>query len=949
MVFKPFKSPLIRKPETTGDGKTQDIPAQNPVQKDDPAPVTETRPTPSEPRKPLHQVRNVGTESGGKIAPAPEPIKLLGDERFFNALWRKPSAKKNKTWDGDGVLTARAGLVTLQDVGGKDMGRGRFEGELEPGKMLYVGGKEVEIDSEIPRREYLAGKNVLQATKPTQTSKGSRKPPLIALKNSEDQISRSLGRTGSLKRGASALDGDNKGHSGFGAYKKPYLDDSVLPTHPIKVVPRHDPEAPGALVMPRPVSVPDGKQIVDVVVDPLLTKSLRPHQREGVQFLYECVMGMRSFNGEGAILADEMGMGKTLQTIALLWTLLKQNPIYGAPPVIKKALIVCPVTLINNWRKEFRKWLGNERIGVFVFDDNRKRLTDFTKGKSYSIMIVGYEKLRTAQEGLTKGAGVDIIIADEGHRLKTLSNKSGQAIQSLNAAKRVILSGTPIQNDLSEFFAAVDLVNPGILGTFKAFIREFETPIVRSRQPEATRKEIEKGESRSEELRDLTSKFILRRTADILAKYLPPKTEYVLFCNPTRSQANIYQAVLASPIFQSAMGNAESALQLITILKKLCNSPSLLTAKNNNNAPGDTITALLASLPQNLIRHFSPSASAKIRVLDQILDNMRTKTTEKIVLVSNYTSTLNLLANLLSSLGLPFLRLDGSTPTQKRQPLVDDFNRLPADKCFAFLLSAKAGGMGLNLIGASRLVLFDVDWNPATDIQAMARIHRDGQKHHCRIYRVILKGSLEEKIWQRQVTKIGLADSVMEHKNSVAQFSSAELRDLFRLDEESRCQTHDLLACECGGKGIVSSSSSGTATPNLKPGDGEDEGSDPEISESSNAPSDDEPDFPKLVKASEVDMKAQERAIRDSSRRGRKQKNSMHQSLAQYAHIDPAVLASAEEEDEFAAIVDDDVLLSLLKDECNRIGYIFKKANGAEVESEDTTTAGALAPANEAE
>lgn len=846
---------------------------------------------------------------------------------------RKPSAKKNKTWDGDGILTVRAGYVTLRDVGGKDMGRAMFEAELEPGKMLYVGGKEVEVDSEIPRKEYLAGKNIVQATTPKPTTlKKTRKTPLSALKNSDDQNSKTLGRTGSLKRGPSALDGDGKGHSGFGAYKKPYLDDSILPTHPAKVVPRHDPTAPGALVMPRPTSVPDGKQVVDVVVDPLLTKSLRQHQREGVQFLYECVMGMRSFNGEGAILADDMGMGKTLQTIALLWTLLKQSPIYGAPPVIKKALIVCPVTLINNWRKEFRKWLGNERIGVFVFDDKRKRLTDFTKGKSYSIMIVGYEKLRTAQEGLAKGAGVDIIIADEGHRLKTLTNKSGQAIQSLNAAKRVILSGTPIQNDLSEFFAAVDLVNPGILGTFKAFIREFETPIVRSRQPEATRKEIEKGESRSEELRELTSKFILRRTADILAKYLPPKTEYVLFCNPTRSQATIYQAVLASPLFQSAMGNSESALQLITILKKLCNSPSLLTAKNNTS-PSETITSLLASLPQNLMRHFSPSASAKVRVLDQMLDSMRSNTSEKIVLVSNYTSTLNLLANLLTSLGLPFLRLDGSTPAQKRQPLVDDFNRLPADKCFAFLLSAKAGGMGLNLIGASRLVLFDVDWNPATDIQAMARIHRDGQKHHCRIYRVILKGSLEEKIWQRQVTKIGLADSVMEHKNSVAQFSTAELRDLFRLDEESRCQTHDLLGCECGGKGIVASSSSEVTTPNPKTD--EDGNSDSELS----ALSDEEPDFPKLVKASEVDMEEQERSIRESSRRGRKQKDSMHQSLAQYAHIDPSILASAESEEDMAAIIDDDVLISLLKDECNRIGYIFKKMNVAEVKSQDTVAA----------
>ncbi|KAJ5648969.1 DNA repair and recombination protein [Penicillium longicatenatum] len=931
MVFKPFKPPLIRKPETTQPAQEHNPSSKAPVQQEDATPGTETRPRPSAVRKPLHQVRNVGKESVGKVTPTPEALKLVGDERFFNALWRKPSAKKNKTWDGDGILTARAGYVTLRDVGGRDMGRAMFEAELEPGKMLYVGGKEVEVDSEIPRREYLAGKNIAQATNPAPTPvKKSRKNPLATVKNGDDQDSKALGRTGSLKRGAPALDGDGKGHSGFGAYKKPYLDNSVLPNHSVKVVPRHDPTAPGALVMTRPASVPDGKQIVDVVVDPLLTKSLRQHQREGVQFLYECVMGMRSFNGEGAILADDMGMGKTLQTIALLWTLLKQNPIYGAPPVIKKALIVCPVTLINNWRKEFRKWLGNERIGVFVFDDKRKRLTDFTKGKSYSIMIVGYEKLRTAQEGLARGAGVDIIIADEGHRLKTLSNKSGQAIQSLNAAKRVILSGTPIQNDLSEFFAAVDLVNPGILGTFKAFIREFETPIVRSRQPEATRKEIEKGESRSEELRELTSKFILRRTADILAKYLPPKTEYVLFCNPTRSQATIYQAVLASPLFQSAMGNSESALQLITILKKLCNSPSLLTAKNNSS-PSETITSLLASLPQNLMRHFSPSASAKVRVLDQILDSMRLNTSEKIVLVSNYTSTLNLLANLLTSLGLPFLRLDGSTPAQKRQPLVDDFNRLPADKCFAFLLSAKAGGMGLNLIGASRLVLFDVDWNPATDIQAMARIHRDGQKHHCRIYRVILKGSLEEKIWQRQVTKIGLADSVMEHKNSVAQFSTAELRDLFRLDEESRCQTHDLLGCDCGGKGIVATPSSEITTPNPKTD--EDGVSDSELSELS----EEEPDFPKLVKASEVDMEEQERSIRDSSRRGRKQKDSMHQSLAQYAHIDPSIIANAEHEEEMAAVIDDDVLLSLLKDECNRIGYIFKKVNSAEVESKDTT------------
>ena len=807
----------------------------------------------------------------------------------------------------------------MRDVSGKDMGQTMYEQELEPGKMLYVSGKEVEVDSEISSRDYISRRDQSENSQPKPTT-----PPLpkrVLLSSQRKSSTRVLNNT-----------------TRSSAYKKLFPNVRVVQADPERIVPRHDPNAPEALVMPRPSSVPSGKHIVDVVVDPLLAKSLRQHQREGVRFLYECVMGMRDFNGEGAILADEMGLGKTLQTIALLWTLLKQNPIHGDPPVIKKALIVCPVTLINNWRKEFRKWLGNERIGVFVYDDKRKRLTDFTKGKAYSIMIVGYEKLRTVQDGLAKGAGVDIIIADEGHRLKTLQNKSGQAIQSLNAMKRIILSGTPIQNDLKEFFAAVDLVNPGILGTFKAFIRDFETPIVRSRQPDATKKDIEKGESRNEDLRELMSKFILRRTGDVLAKYLPPKSEYVLFCTPTRTQANIYQAVLASPIFQCALGNTESALQLITILKKLCNSPSLLSAKNNDNSPNETIAALLSSLPPNLSRHFSPSASAKVRVLDQILDSMRQNTSEKIVLVSNYTSTLNLLATLLTSLGLPFLRLDGSTPAQKRQALVDDFNRLPASSCFAFLLSAKAGGTGLNLIGASRLVLFDVDWNPATDIQAMARIHRDGQKHHCRIYRVILKGSLEEKIWQRQVTKLGLADSVMEHKNNVSQFSTAELRDLFRLDEESRCQTHDLLGCGCGGKGVISSpTSSGSMTPSGESRNGEE--SDSALSELSDVLSEDDlPSFPPLRKASEVDMAAQERAIREKSSRGRKQKDNMHQSLALYAHIDPSLLSTGtEEEEEIAAAVDDDVLMSLLRDECNRIGYIFKKSSGAEVESRTST------------
>ena len=795
------------------------------------------------------------------------------------------------------------------------MGRAACNSPHLPGSTLSIGGKEVEVDCVITKRDFLSRKLTLptSAVKRVPSSEEKVVPkqavPSATRKEVDVQDARKRLNVAAPRSSASKA-----------GYKNPMLQKSApVKREGSKPVPRHDPNAPGALVMKRPGRVPQGKEIVDVVLDPILGQHLREHQREGVKFLYECVMGMRDFDGQGAILADEMGLGKTLQTIALLWTLLKQNPIYEEAPVIKKALIVCPVTLINNWRKEFRKWLGNGRIGVFVADGTKTRLTDFTMGKIYNVMIIGYEKLRTVQEELKKGAGIDIVIADEGHRLKTAQNKSAQAIKALNTPRRIILSGTPIQNDLSEFFIMADFVNPSLLGTFKTFMKEFEGPIVRSRQPEAKRKDIEKGEAQSAELAGLTVPFILRRTAEILSKYLPAKTEYVLFCKPTRAQSSVYRHVLASPAFQSALGNSEASLQLITVLKKVCNSPSLLTPKASTEAPcNPTIKTLLSAIPPSLPQ--SAAGSGKLRVLDQLLHNLHTTTTEKVVLVSNYTSTLDLISTLLVSLSYPFLRLDGSTPSAKRQSLVDQFNRTPASTCFAFLLSAKSGGTGLNLIGASRLVLFDVDWNPSTDLQAMARIHRDGQRRECRIYRLLTQGALDEKIFQRQVTKLGLADSVMDSKASVASFSREELRDLFRLDEGARCQTHELLGCLCRGRGVpvVTDNCADTA-------DGDEEGYE----------EDDLPDLPTLVKASQLDMEAQERRIREAAVASRRKAGaSKMQSLMQYLHIDTSGTAAESDagvdgdvDGELEALVDDEVLLSVLKGEGNGVRFVLAKTS----------------------
>lgn len=550
---KKFVPPLLRKPTAAPD---------------DEPPAKKSRveyPTASQPagtrmlkitstRKPLLLVRNATLaepSAGAASSASPSaPAASTATEGYYNVLWRKKTTKKHKTFDGDGILIVSAGYAILQDTSGKDLGRTMMKALPALGDLVSISGKDVEIDSPLSKADYLAGRPFLRAAAAVE--------PLTA--------------------GFQAVSAT--GFFGAKAFKTPLLGSTVLVnTHGKEPTPRHDPTAEGALVMlrPDPKAVPAGKKVVDVVVDPYLTQHLRPHQRDGVKFLYEAVMGMKQFDGQGAILADEMGLGKTLQTIALLWTLLKQNPVHGEQPVVKKALIVCPVTLINNWRKEFRKWLGKERIGVFVAD-SKANLRDFTHGKVYSMMIIGYEKLQKVQAELRK-THIDIVIADEGHRLKTEKNKSAQAIRGLNTKRRVILSGTPLQNDLHEFYIMVDFVNPGLLESYATFRKEFETPIVKSRQPGVSSKDVEKGKARGAELARLTKMFVLRRTAEILAEYLPPKTEYVVFCRPSPKQVKVYKAILENPAFEGAYRSPDTSLLLITMLKKLCNSPGLLADK----------------------------------------------------------------------------------------------------------------------------------------------------------------------------------------------------------------------------------------------------------------------------------------------------------------------------------------------------------------------------------
>ncbi|KAI9808215.1 MAG: hypothetical protein M1825_004672 [Sarcosagium campestre] len=944
MLNKPFKCPVIRGPtgsnETRVNESVEGPPAKRQRQN---GPTYEVNAVRLPKRPSLNDPVTISACDGIALPDAD------GLDASYTVLWRKFTAKKHKVWDGDGVLTTRGGFAHLRDISGKQMGKIAFNSPLLPGSTLSIAGKEVEVDSVLTRNE--ARDEIAPAEHlPKERHDSDTVAPKVGLHSRPFKKPQSCVTLPEDKSAAfrvppklhppRILTSAPKSNENVmrNRFKNPLLSNNVLTQrNSSKPTPRHDPCHAQALVMSRLKSAPRGKQTVDVVVDPVLCKHLREHQREGVKFMYECVMSMRAVDGQGAILADEMGLGKTLQTIALLWTLLKQNPVHGDAPVIRKALIVCPVTLINNWRKEFRKWLGNEVIGVYVADDSKKSVRSFTLSKAYSVMIIGYEKLRNVQDDLRAGNGIDLVVADEGHRLKTAKNKSAEAIKSLNTFRRIILSGTPIQNDLSEFFEMVDFVNPGILGKYSVFRKRFETPILKSRQPSAQQKDIEHGEEMSQELAGLTKPFILRRTAEILSKYLPPKTEYVLFCKPTSAQARIYRAILSSPVFGNVLGSPEASLQLITTLKKVCNSPTLIAGGSMaSGAENSNVSALLSSIPSSISHTAAIVSSTKLRVLDALLKSVRSETSEKVVLVSNYTSMLDILQSHLTANSLSYVRMDGSTPASKRQDIVDRFNRTPANVCFAFLLSAKSGGAGLNLIGASRLVLFDADWNPSTDLQAMARIHRDGQKREVHIYRLLVGGALDEKVWQRQITKTGLADSVMDQKSNTSSFSTDELRNLFILDSSSACQTHDLLGCSCGGNGT------GTF-------DAEDIDMDVVLRD------DDEefPEIPPLVRASDIHQKALDGECGEAGdtlfeTNQRKQNALKMQSLMKYAHIDtskfgmpPAARSGTQtdviavdddddgdDDDENsvrASIIGDNVLLSVLRSEENRVQYVFAK------------------------
>ena len=349
-----------------------------------------------------------------------------------------------------------------------------------------------------------------------------------------------------------------------------------------------------------------------------------------------------------------MGLGKTLQSIALLYTCLRQGTL-RARPTARRAIVVCPTSLVNNWAAEIKKWLGERIVPLALAEVTRdeavRNITAFLTTSAYPVLIISYETFRIHAERFHAAPDAcDLLICDEAHRLKNEATLTNQALGKLSCLRRVLLSGTPMQNDLDEFFAMVDFTNPGILGEAAAFRRRFSGPILAGREPSATEKQRKAGEEASGELSRIVNQFILRRTNTLLSKHLPAKLLQVVCVRMTELQRNLYAAFLGSVAVASAVtGKSTGVLTHITALRKLINHPRLahdvVRAKQASGGRGQQLTgeaagyeACLHLFPSHWDKDRAgcdPETSGKFFLAAKMLHQMRAAPArERIVIVS---------------------------------------------------------------------------------------------------------------------------------------------------------------------------------------------------------------------------------------------------------------------------------------------------------------------------
>jgi hypothetical protein len=445
-------------------------------------------------------------------------------------------------------------------------------------------------------------------------------------------------------------------------------------------------------------------------------EQLRPYQQRGFEWLV-----LLARIGAGACLADDMGLGKTLQTICFLAQQLEQFP--GM-----KHLVACPASLVYNWQQEFAKFAPGLRLTVF--HGNGRNADDLQKD-DYDIVITSLGTLRSDIDLIEK-IPFCVAVVDESHNIKNPYALITRAVNRIRAVTRVALSGTPVMNNTFDLYSQLDFVVPGMFGSRDFFKRAYADPIDRDHDP-----------VKIKSLQKLTAPFILRRTKEQVAPDLPEKTELVLWCDMGMQQRDQYDEVLGqirnSIFLEIARDGFErsklSIIQGIMKLRQVCNSPLLLPNED-----------------------FFCEDSIKTEVLmDELLNNMKG---HKVLVFSQFSKMLHLLAKQLEEQQLDFFHFDGQTPPKQRMEMVNRFQE-EGNTTNIFLISLMAGNMGLNLTAADYVFLFDPWWNTAVQQQAIDRTHRIGQTKKVFAYKMICRDTIEEKILHLQERKKQLSDSLI--------------------------------------------------------------------------------------------------------------------------------------------------------------------------------------------
>ncbi|KAM6323048.1 DNA excision repair protein ERCC-6-like [Podargus strigoides] len=511
-----------------------------------------------------------------------------------------------------------------------------------------------------------------------------------------------------------------------------------------------------------------------------------------------------------------MGLGKTIQVIAFL------SGMFDAE-VTQHVLLVMPTTLVSSWLAEFARWTPGLRVKEFHGTSKTERTRNLERVQrkngiivtSYQMLINNWKQLASCQE---REFVWDYVILDEAHKIKCPSNKTTKCVYAIPAKHRILLTGTPVQNNLREMWSLFDFACQGsLLGTAKTFRMEYENPITRAREKDATLGEKALGLKISENLMTIIKPYFLRRTKEDIKNIhtdqpdAPPpedpgessapimpsltrKNDFVVWVYLAPVQEEIYRNFLSLDHVKEVLMTTRSPLAELTVLKKLCDHPRLLSARaciqlgleeqeyleQEHRDEAGTLSGT------NKIDHLSDETliqeSGKMLFLVGLLERLRAEGHRTLVF-SQSRKMLDILEHVLSRRQFRIQRIDGTvTHLTEREKRINAFQ---SNKDYSvFLLTTQVGGVGITLTAASRVVIFDPSWNPATDAQAVDRAYRIGQKENVVIYRLITCGTVEEKIYRRQVFKDSLIrQTTGDKKNPFRYFSKQELRELFTLED----------------------------------------------------------------------------------------------------------------------------------------------------------------------